>query len=192
MVHVTKHIYPHSNVILILLGNKYKRIYYWNSKDNEYFFDRNRSCFESIFYYYQSNGRLRRPDYVPLDTFLEEITFYQLGSEAIEQTNKLENLCIIHPIELPKYFWRQFIWFYLEYPQHSILARILHFISLSLTIIFCLSLAIETLPEYDEKWDNICKLRANISLTSAYVPRCSALFLSPFLLLKQSVCHILQ
>ncbi|CAF1653344.1 unnamed protein product, partial [Adineta ricciae] len=145
-----------------LLGNKYKRMYYWNAEENEYFFDRHRTCFESVLYYYQSNGRLRRPDYVPLDTFLEEISFFQLGAQAIAQTNRLENIAIVRPVSLPKWFWRQCIWFYLEYPQHSLFARILH--------------ATETLPEFDEKWDNICRIRANVSLSSSYVPRCSALF----------------
>jgi hypothetical protein len=170
-----------------LLGNKCKRIYYWNCKENEYFFDRHRTCFEAILYYYQSNGRLRRPDNIPLDTFLEEISFFQLGSQAISQTNKFENICILQPIQLPKYIWRQYIWFYLEYPQHSILARILHFLSLSLTVVSCLCLSIETLPEYDNKWDNICKTKANISLSSSYVPRCSALFTSPFFLIE-TIC----
>ena len=62
---------------------------------------------------------------------------------------------LLNHIDLPNYLWRRYIWFYLEYPQHSILARILHFISLFFTILSCLSLAIETLPEYNEKWDNI-------------------------------------
>ncbi|UJR24520.1 hypothetical protein I4U23_005895 [Adineta vaga] len=170
-----------------LLGNKHKRIYYWNSETNEYFFDRHRTCFESILYYYQSNGRLRRPDYVPLDTFLEEISFFQLGAQAIALTNRSENIIIIQPVPLPKWFWRQYIWFYLEYPQHSIFARILHVISLCLTVISCLSLAIETLPEFDEKWDNICRKKANISLESAYVPRCSELFTSPFFIIE-TIC----
>ncbi|CAF4777753.1 unnamed protein product, partial [Rotaria sp. Silwood2] len=37
-----------------LLGNKQKRMYYWNEQENELFFDRHRTCFEAILYYYQS------------------------------------------------------------------------------------------------------------------------------------------
>ena len=33
----------------------------------------------------------------------------------------------------------------------------------------------------------LCKVRANISLTSTYVPRCSALFPSPFFII-QTIC----
>lgn len=44
---------------------------YYDSKRNEYFFDRCRIAFEAILYYYQSRGRLRRPGNVPLDIFVE-------------------------------------------------------------------------------------------------------------------------
>ena len=167
-----------------LLGNKYKRIYYWNEEEKEYFFDRHRVCFQSILYFYQSRGRLRRPDHVPLDTFLEEISFFQLGSEAIEQINKLENLHIVRLHALPKWHWQQRIWFVLEYPQQSNFARIIHLIFLFLTVISSLSLAIETLPEYEDKWNRICQNNANLSYSSLYVPRCAALFSSPFFVIE--------
>jgi len=172
-----------------LLGNKLKRIYYWKEKTNEYFFDRHRTCFESILYYYQSNGRLRRPDSVPLDTFFEEVSFFQLGEEAIEQINKQENLSFVEPIELPRFAWRQSIWFYLEYPQHSMFARVLHLISLFVTVISCLSMAIETLPQFDDKKENICKHQSNVSLSSSFVPH---YFCLHFFLLKRFVFVILQ
>lgn len=49
---------------------------------NEYFFDRCRICFDAILYYYQSGGRLRRPGNVPLDMFVEEIKFFELGKRV--------------------------------------------------------------------------------------------------------------
>lgn len=33
---------------------------FFDPSRNEYFFDRNRNCFDAILYYYQSGGRLRR------------------------------------------------------------------------------------------------------------------------------------
>jgi len=66
-----------------LLGDPSRRIRYFDPFRNEYYFDRHRSCFEAIIYYYQSGGRLRRPDYVPLDLFSEEIKFFDLGDQAI-------------------------------------------------------------------------------------------------------------
>jgi hypothetical protein len=170
-----------------LLGDENKRKQYWNSNTQEYFFDRHRTCFESILYYYQSNGRLRRAESVPIDIFLEEISFFQLGAEAIDQAHQSENIAIVKEIPLPRQVWRRYIWFYCEYPQHSLLARVIHLISLSLTILSCVSLAIESLPVYNDHYDDICKEQANISVNSTYVPRCSALFTSPFFII-QTVC----
>ena len=45
-----------------LLGNDKRRKYYYDKIRKEYFFDRHRACFEAILYYYQSHGRLRRPE----------------------------------------------------------------------------------------------------------------------------------
>ena len=49
-----------------LLGNPSRRIRFFDPLRNEYFFDRNRPSFDAILYYYQSNGRLRRPNHVPI------------------------------------------------------------------------------------------------------------------------------
>jgi hypothetical protein len=49
-----------------LLGNPSRRVRYFDPLRNEYFFDRNRPSFDAILYYYQSNGRLRRPNHVPI------------------------------------------------------------------------------------------------------------------------------
>lgn len=45
-----------------LLGDPKKRMRYFDPLRNEYFFDRNRPSFDAILYYYQSGGRLRRPE----------------------------------------------------------------------------------------------------------------------------------
>ncbi|KAG9338582.1 hypothetical protein JZ751_025640 [Albula glossodonta] len=67
-----------------LLGDPRKRMRFFDPLRNEYFFDRNRPSFDAILYYYQSGGRLRRPVNVPVEIFLEEIKFYELGEEVIE------------------------------------------------------------------------------------------------------------
>jgi hypothetical protein len=178
----TLQIYPDT-----LLGDENKRKQYWNSTTQEYFFDRHRACFESILYFYQSHGRLRRPDFVPLDTFLEEIAFFQLGPEASAQVHRTENVSIVTQIPMPRMLWRRYIWYYFEFPQHSFLARGINLLSMFFTILSCLSLAIESLPVYVNHWEDICKTRANISLNSTDVPRCSALFTSPFFII-QTIC----
>ncbi|EDL01895.1 mCG21732 [Mus musculus] len=68
-----------------LLGDREKRMQFFDSMRNEYFFDRNRPSFDGILYYYQSGGKIRRPANVPIDVFADEISFYELGSEAMDQ-----------------------------------------------------------------------------------------------------------
>ena len=170
-----------------LLGNEEKRQKYWNEETREYFFDRHRACFESILYFYQAQGRLRRPDFVPLDTFLEEISYFELGSEALHQVHRSENISIVEQIPLPRALWRRYLWFYLEFPQHTCVARSVHLISMFFTILSCVALAIETLPEYTNRWENICREQAHLPLNSTIVPRCPALFTSPFFII-QTIC----
>ena len=75
-----------------LLGDPQRRVRYFDPLRNEYFFDRNRPSFDAILYYYQSNGRLRRPVNVPLDVFTEEIKFFELGEEAFNKFREDEGI----------------------------------------------------------------------------------------------------
>lgn len=170
-----------------LLGNEEKRKAFWNSRTGEYFFDRHRQCFNAILYYYQSQGRLRRPDSVPVDTFLEEIRFFELGAEIIEQVRKQENIKEIKKIRMPRALWRRYLWFYLEYAQHSLLGQIIFGISIVLTLLSCVALAVETLPNFKEKWSNLCQPRGNLSVNTTILKECSEFTSSPFFII-QSIC----
>ncbi|CAF3799472.1 unnamed protein product [Rotaria sordida] len=99
----TLEVYPNT-----LLGNAKRRKYYYDNVHDEYFFDRHRGCFEAILYYYQSKGRLRRPNSVPLDTFLEEITFFDLGQDALAKVHKDENLTEVEKTQLPRNRYRRY------------------------------------------------------------------------------------
>ncbi len=165
------------------MGNKKRRKPYWNKEKNEYFFDRHRSCFQSILYYYQSYGCLRRPESIGVDTFIEEVLFFDLGPNAISQINKLENVSLIKHIDLPNSKWRRYIWYYFEYPQRSLVARILYFISMILTVLSSMSLATETLPEYA----NACDTEQNTTLSTDDEPLCPTSLSSPFFLI-QTIC----
>lgn len=66
--------YPHT-----LLGDKQRRAHFFDSMNNEYFFERHRSSFEAVLYFYQSGGRLARPENISAEIFLEEIKFFDLG-----------------------------------------------------------------------------------------------------------------
>ena len=84
-----------------LLGNQSRRDQYFDASRNEYFFDRNRPSFDAILYYYQSGGRLRRPANVPIDIFLDELRFYELGSDTIEKYREDEGYMLEQPKPMP-------------------------------------------------------------------------------------------
>jgi hypothetical protein len=140
-----------------LLGNIHRRSVYFDTKHDEYFFDRHRLCFEAILYYYQSYGRLRRPEYVPVDTFLEEITFFDLGADALKQVRKDEDLEEAEKVQLPKNRFYRHLWANLEYPQYSMTAKIINIFSMIFILLSAIELAVETLPNNRGAYDNRCE-----------------------------------
>lgn len=64
-----------------LLGHPSKRAPYFNPTTGSYFFPRNQDIFPAIFQYYQSplGSVLRRPPFVSMKRFVEEIEFFQLS-----------------------------------------------------------------------------------------------------------------
>ncbi|CAF3778645.1 unnamed protein product [Rotaria magnacalcarata] len=128
-----------------LIGNVQRRAYFYDKIHDEYFFDRHRLCFESILYFYQS-GRLRRPDNVALDTFLEEITFFDLGVDALRQVRKDENVEEAQKVTLPQNQFCRHVWANLEYPQYSMTAKIINIFSVILILLSAFGLAFETVP----------------------------------------------
>jgi hypothetical protein len=190
----TLELYPDS-----LLGNAKERKYYYDKIRKEYFFDRHRACFEAILYYYQSHGRLRRPDYVPLDIFLEEVTFFQLGQEALNQIRKDENVKEVKKIRLPKNRIRRVIWATMEYPDYSLIAKAVNIISLLMILISTIVMAVETLPQYDDLDDLTCEKVFNTTSNISYTNNdtdpnssqkqytCLLYFTSPFFLI-QVIC----
>ncbi|CAF1563684.1 unnamed protein product, partial [Rotaria sordida] len=170
--------------------------HYYDKTRNEYFFDRNRSCFEAILYYYQSQGRLRRPNYVPIDIFLEEVNFFQLGQEALNQLRKDENIKEVRKVRLPKSRFRRHLWATMEYPDYSIIARIVNILSLLMILISTIDLAIESLPQYKHLGQSVCYNSSvnnsnNTNETTQVLNNseiiCSNYLASPFFII-QTVC----
>nr|QQY02549.1 potassium voltage-gated channel protein Shaker 2 [Cryptocotyle lingua] len=131
-----------------LLGNPRKRNRYYDPLRNEYFFDRNRSSFDGILYYYQSGGRLRRPVNVPIDVFTEEIKFYELGEEVLTKYREEEGFIKEEPRILPKNKFQRKMWLLFEYPESSLPAR---FVAIGSVVVILLSIiifCIETLPHF--------------------------------------------
>ncbi|XP_071227055.1 potassium voltage-gated channel subfamily A member 10 isoform X1 [Salvelinus alpinus] len=131
-----------------LLANPTKRMDYFDPMRNLYFFDRNRPSFDGILYYYQSGGKIRRPANVPLDVFADEIVFYELGSDAMEQFREDEGFVKEVEIPLPtNEMYRQF-WLLFEYPESSNAARGVALVSVFVIVISIIIFCLETLPEF--------------------------------------------
>ncbi|XP_050821700.1 potassium voltage-gated channel subfamily A member 6-like [Gopherus flavomarginatus] len=134
-----------------LLGDPSRRMRFFDPLRNEYFFDRNRPSFDAILYYYQSGGRLRRPVHVPLDIFMEEIRFYQLGEEAIETFREDEGFIQEEEKPLPQQHFQRQVWLLFEYPESSGPARGIAIVSVLVILISIVIFCLETLPEFRQE-----------------------------------------
>ncbi|XP_068193900.1 potassium voltage-gated channel subfamily A member 7 [Antennarius striatus] len=131
-----------------LLGDPRRRLRYFDPLRNELFLDRSRVCFDAILYFYQSGGRLRRPANVPLDMFLEELHFYELGDEVIDRYKEDEGFAKEEERPLPTNDLQRRLWMLFEYPESSSGARIIAIISVLVIVISILIFCLETLPEF--------------------------------------------
>ena len=61
-----------------LLSDKTARAAHYDQENDEFFFDRNRAAFESVYHFYQTNGMLFWPEHIPTDLLVEELKFYGL------------------------------------------------------------------------------------------------------------------
>ncbi|XP_061568648.1 potassium voltage-gated channel subfamily A member 1 [Cololabis saira] len=134
-----------------LLGDPRRRLRYFDPMRNELFLDRNRICFEAILYFYQSGGRLRRPANIPLDMFLEEARFYELGEDTIDRFKEDEGFAKEEERPMPSKKWQQNIWNAFEYPESSSGARIIAIVSVMVIILSILIFCLETLPEFRQE-----------------------------------------
>ncbi|XP_068685796.1 potassium voltage-gated channel protein Shaker-like [Montipora foliosa] len=143
-----------------LLGCPTKRIKYFDKKQDEYFFNRNRLAFDAILFYYQSYGRLVRPDVVPENVFFEEVRFFQIHSNLISTREKIERALSGNDEELPNNFIQRNIWLLFSHPESSYAAKVLAVLSV---IIILLSVAIPCLESSEQ--DNIVSDASGILLS---------------------------
>ena len=130
-----------------LLGDPNKRKRYWDESRNEYFFDRHRLTFPAVLYYYQSGGRLKKPLEVPMDIFLNELNFYEIGMAAIDCFKNNEGFITDPPVaEMPKEGWKRQLFNMLEYPESSFAAKVFAFSSVTAILVSVVTFCVETLP----------------------------------------------
>jgi hypothetical protein len=132
-----------------LLGSLGKRNTYYIPASNEYFFNRNRAAFEAILYYYQSQGRLRRPSEVPMKIFKQEIEFFELGEDILH--TMLINEGYIEEIQptLPTNFYQRRMWELFEHPDSSPIATIIVLFSIFMIVAAVVSSIVESCAKQD-------------------------------------------
>ncbi|XP_069765396.1 potassium voltage-gated channel subfamily A member 1-like [Narcine bancroftii] len=144
-----------------LLGDPDKRGRYFDPLKNEYFFDRNRPCFDGILYFYQSGGRIRRPVNVSIDMFADEIRFYKLGPEAMERFREDEGFIKEKEKPLPEHEFQKQLWLLFEYPESSSPARGIAIVSVLVIVVSIIIFCLETLPEFRDDRDGGYNRTAN-------------------------------
>ncbi len=104
-----------------------------------------------------------------MDIFLEEVTFFQLGEQALNQIRKDENVKEVKKIRLPKNHIRRYLWATIEYPDYSLTAKIVNIISLLMVLVSTIGLATESLPQYVAFDDFDCEQQQSTTVIMSYL-----------------------
>ena len=134
-----------------LLGSPSKRLEYFDARREEYFFNRNRQAFDAILFYYQSSGRLVKPDLVPENVFLDELQFFQIQSEALSERERLRVALTNKQEVLPENGIQRTVWLIFSRPESSLAARA---VSLFTIILIVASIIISCVESYVETLDH--------------------------------------
>lgn len=129
-----------------LLGCTSKRELYYDTESREYFFDRNRSSFEAILYFYQSNGKLVRPNGVPFQVFADEVRFFELGKDYLQRLQEEEGYLEEKTPVMPRNEYQKKVWELFEFPDSSQAARYLALWSVLIILLSIVVFCLETLP----------------------------------------------
>ena len=134
-----------------LLGARKKRYEYYCCRGDEYFFNRNRECFEAILYYYQSRGTLNCPRGVPLKIFENECRFFQLSEKEIMKMKRREGFLLDDVEVCPQPTIRSKIRDFVENPESSSFAKTFGIFSIIVVWISIITINFESAPYFNQK-----------------------------------------
>ncbi|CAH1226340.1 KCNA3 [Branchiostoma lanceolatum] len=145
------HFFTYENILskypATLLGDVSRRKKFYCNDFDEYFFDRHRPSFEGILFYYQT-GIMKRPRNVPVEIFVMELKFFDMGENVIKDLLKNEG-CYVPEEELePQTRIKRIIWDLFEQPETSVCARIVAVLSFLFILISVAETCVETLPQF--------------------------------------------
>lgn len=132
-----------------LLARSARRVDFYDEEKDEFFFDRNRMAFESVYHFYQTAGEFLRPEHIPDYLLLQEMQFFGLvpyisllgGDPSSVKSPKRS---------IPSNRYQRMVWELFENPGSSVAARIVNVIMLLLIALSIIVLFIETLPEFGD------------------------------------------
>ena len=153
-----------------LLGNPHKLQKYYDHQKHCYFLNRSQAAFEAILFYYQSQGCLARPPFLPMTVFEYECLFYELDRKAIKSMKEREGFDTLQVVpsqnKKHKLYW---LWAFLEYSEASIHARLFTYLSLlCIMVTICID-CFETIPgffydnEKSSSYKNIKKIQLSLN-----------------------------
>ena len=151
-----------------LLADPAKRELYYDAENDELFFDRNRTTFESVFYFYATSGML----VFPTKTFCQQLVADELHFFGLYDYLSPEEKHYSLPLpsavmrDSPKGTCRKKLWELCEIPESSPLARITSLFSLFVIVFAVIILCVETLPSVRnlDSGQDVYNTRTNRSL----------------------------
>ncbi|XP_066928902.1 potassium voltage-gated channel subfamily A member 1-like isoform X2 [Clytia hemisphaerica] len=170
--------FPHT-----LLGDPTLRISHYDVQRNSLYFDNTCEAFDAILFYYQSNGCLVRPPWVPMEKFEFECLFFKLGENAIKSMKEREGYDTQKKVTVKneRKTCRRKLWNFLEKPESSLMSRLYTFLSLMMVFfsitLDCFETTLPVLPsDYDIMQDNWekTKLSLNTFFAAEFIIRFSA------------------
>ena len=130
-----------------LLGSEVRRQRFYNPYSKKYHFDTREDVFDAVLFFYQSRGILARPDFIDPIDFWEELVFFGLARQIVEQK------------ELPTTPWKKSIWVIMEYPQSSETSKLFAVLS---TLMATASVAASCLETSFSEEKEKSKIRVNL------------------------------
>ena len=139
-----------------LLGDINSRRKHFCLQTKQYFFESNRTCFESILYFYQSNGTLSCPLGIPITIFEQECRNFYIPDYFIDSMKRKEGIFpeLQESNKSRTSFWQR-MWDILDNPESSRGAWYFGMASLLVVWVSIVTASLETLPSlrrYSHVW----------------------------------------
>ncbi|XP_055341047.1 uncharacterized protein LOC129590082 [Paramacrobiotus metropolitanus] len=150
-----------------LISNHEKRTSHFLKDNKTLYFPRSASIFPSFASFYKSGGFLRRPPFVPMRKFVEELVFYEMGEKALTDLFASEGISLereLEPTNRLQLFWYR-VW---EHPEFNCISRTIAIISILIITTSVTTLILETIPQVLS--DECIGAHNNASATNSSVP----------------------